>query len=89
MSTPRLTFAQRLASLPFIGGLLSMAPIRGRIAMLAAAAVATFALLAVSWPNNHQAILEERKGTLGCTQAPNTNTQTRVVIVSKHDQSND
>ena len=44
MSTPRLTFAQRLASLPFIGGLLSMPPIRGRIAMLAAAAVATDAI---------------------------------------------
>ena len=43
MSTPRLTFAQRLAGLPLIGSLLSMAPIRGRLAMLVMAAFVTFA----------------------------------------------
>ncbi len=43
MSTPRLTFAQRLAGLPLIGGLLSMSPIRGRIAMLVMAAFVTLA----------------------------------------------
>ncbi len=89
MSTPRLTFAQRLASLPFIGGLLSMPPIRGRIAMLAAAAVATFALLAVSGPNSQLASLEERLGTVGWTLAPKTDTESRVVIVAIDEQSID
>ena len=58
MSTPRLTFAQRLAGLPLIGSLLSMAPIRGRLAMLVMAAFVTFALLAVSGLNGPLANLE-------------------------------
>lgn len=89
MSTPRLTFAERLASLPFIGGLLSMAPIRGRIAMLATAAIATFALLAVSGPSSQLASLEERLGTVGWTLAPKTDTESRVVIVAIDEQSID
>lgn len=89
MSTPRLTFAQGLAGLPFIGGLLSMSPIRGRIAMLATAAVATLALLLASGPNSQLASLEERLGTVGWTLAPQTDTESRVVIVAIDEQSID
>ncbi len=89
MSTPRLTFAQGLAGLPFIGGLLSMSPIRGRIAMLAPAAVATLALLLASGPNSQLASLEERLGTVGWTLAPQTDTESRVVIVAIDEQSID
>jgi len=87
MSTPRLTFAQRLASLPLIGGLLSLSPIRGRIAMLATAAVATLALVLASGPNSQLASLEERLGTVGWTLAPQTDTESRVVIVAIDEQS--
>jgi len=89
MSTPRLTFAQGLAGLPFIGALLSMSPIRGRIAMLATAAVATLALLLASGPNSQLASLEERLGTVGWTLAPQTDTESRVVIVAIDEQSID
>jgi adenylate cyclase len=89
MSTPRLTFAQRLASLPLIGGLLSLSPIRGRIAMLATAAVATLALVLASGPNSQLASLEERLGTVGWTLAPQTDTESRVVIVAIDEQSID
>ena len=84
-----MTFPQRLASLPVIGGLLSMAPIRGRVAMLVAAAIATYALLAVSGPNSPLASLEERLGTLGWTLAPETNAESRIVIVAIDEQSID
>ena len=89
MSTPRLTFAQRLAGLPLIGSLLSMAPIRGRLAMLVMAALVTFALLAISGLNGPLANLEERLGTLGWTLAPETDTESRVVIVAIDEQSID
>lgn len=89
MSTPRLTFAQRLAGLPLIGSLLSMAPIRGRLAMLVMAAFVTFALLAISGLNGPLANLEERLGTLGWTLAPETDTESRVVIVAIDEQSID
>jgi len=89
MSTPRLTFAQRLASLPLIGSLLSLSPIRGRIAMLATAAVATLALVLASGPNSQLASLEERLGTVGWTLAPQTDTESRVVIVAIDEQSID
>jgi len=89
MSTPRLTFAQRLASLPLIGGLLSLSPIRGRIAMLATAAVATLALVLASGPNSQLVSLEERLGTVGWTLAPQTDTESRVVIVAIDEQSID
>ena len=89
MSTPRRTFAQRLASLPLIGGLLSMAPIRGRLAILVMAAFVTFALLAISGLNGPLANLEERLGTLGWTLAPETDTESRVVIVAIDEQSID
>jgi CHASE2 domain-containing sensor protein len=89
MSTPRLTFVQRLASLPFIGGLLSLSPIRGRIAMLATAAVTTLALVLASGPNSQLASLEERLGTVGWTLAPQTDTESRVVIVAIDEQSID
>ena len=89
MSTPRLTFAQRLAGLPLIGSLLSMAPIRGRLAMLVMAALVTFALLAISGLNGPLTNLEERPGTLGWTLAPETDTESRVVIVAIDEQSID
>ena len=89
MSTPRPTFAQRLAGLPLIGSLLSMAPIRGRLAMLVMAAFVTFALLAISGLNGPLANLEERLGTLGWTLAPETDTESRVVIVAIDEQSID
>jgi CHASE2 domain-containing sensor protein/class 3 adenylate cyclase len=89
MSTPRLTFAQRLAGLPLIGSLLSMAPIRGRLAMLVMAALVTFALLAISGLNGPLTNLEERLGTLGWTLAPETDTESRVVIVAIDEQSID
>ena len=60
MSTPRLSIFQRLAGLPFIGSLLSMAPTRSRIAVLGIAAATTFALLATPGAFNSLKNLEER-----------------------------
>ena len=89
MSTQRLSFAQRLAGLPIIGGLLSMAPVRSRLAMLGFAAAATLALFATSGAVNNLKNLEERLGTLGWTLAPETSTEARIVIVAIDEQSID
>ena len=82
MSTPRLSVIQRLAGLPLIGNLLSMAPTRSRIAVLGIAAAATFALLSTSGAVNSLKSLEERLGTLGWTLSPETCTEARIVIVA-------
>ncbi|MDG2162195.1 MAG: CHASE2 domain-containing protein, partial [Gammaproteobacteria bacterium] len=87
MSTQRLSFAQRLAGLPILGGLLSMAPIRSRLAMLGFAAAATIALLATSGAVYNLKNLEERLGTLGWTLAPETSTEARIVIVAIDESS--
>ena len=95
MSTQRLSFAQRLAGLPIIGGLLSMAPIRSRLAVLGFAAVATLALLSTSGSNTPLGLLsslhnvEERLGNLGWTLSPETSTEARIVIVAIDEQSID
>ena len=89
MSTPRLSIFQRLVGLPLIGSLLSMAPIRSRIAVLGIAGAATFALLATSGAFNSLKNLEERLGTLGWTLAPETSTEARIVIVAIDEPSID
>ena len=89
MSTPRLSIFQRLAGLPFIGSLLSMAPTRSRIAVLGIAAATTFALLATPGAFNSLKNLEERLGTLGWTLAPETSTEARIVIVAIDEPSID
>jgi len=91
MSTPRLsvTVTQRLAGLPLIGNLLSMAPTRSRIAVLGIAAAATFGLLSTSGAINSLESLEERFGTLGWTLAPETSTEARIVIVTIDEPSID
>jgi CHASE2 domain-containing sensor protein/class 3 adenylate cyclase len=57
--------------------------------MLATAAVATLALVLASGPNSQLASLEERLGTVGWTLAPQTDTESRVVIVAIDEQSID
>ena len=89
MSAPRLSIIQRLAGLPLIGSLLSMAPIRSRIAVLGIAGAATFALLATSGAFNSLKNLEERLGTLGWTLAPETSTEARSVSVAIDEPSID
>ena len=88
MST-RLSIFQRLVGMPLIGSLLSMAPIRSRIAVLGIAAAATFALLATSSAFSGLKNLEERLGTLGWTLAPETSTEARIVIVAIDEPSID
>ena len=78
---------QRLAALPGISQLLALHPRAGRLVVLAAAAAITALVFSVPSLRSQLAGVEERLGALGWTLAPDTTTESRIVIVAIDEQS--
>lgn len=78
---------ERLARLPGIRSVLALSPARGRLAVLAVAALATLGLASLPAVSTQLTSLEERLGSLAWTLAPNTDAEERIVIVAIDEQS--
>lgn len=87
MTAPQLTRFQRLAGLPLLRQLLALTPVYGRAVVLGLAALIALALTFSSGAQNQLSVIEERLGALGWTLAPETELETRIVVVSIDEKS--
>ncbi len=87
MTASKLTLGQRLAALPVLRQLVAMSPIRSRITVLVLAAAVTALLFSLPATKAQLIALEERVGSLAWTLAPNTDIESRLVIVSIDERS--
>lgn len=85
--TAKLTLDQRLTALPLLRQLVAMSPARARVAVMVLAAALTALLFTLPGSKAQLSALEERVGALAWTLAPNTETESRLVIVSIDERS--
>ena len=85
--TAKLTLGQRLTALPLLRQLVAMSPARARVAIMVLAAALTALLFTLPGSKAQLSALEERVGALAWTLAPNTETESRLVIVSIDERS--
>ena len=87
MSALQSTRSERLAGLPLIRQLLALKPVFGRALVLGLAALVALVLTVSPGAQTQLLVIEERLGALGWTLAPETELETRIVVVSIDEKS--